>query len=221
MTKFFWQYPVTCNAACHAKAGVGPATDYGTPLLTDVHAPFAGTARPYWTDDGGWGIEIEGTKEIFRGQHLAMRPQPGKVSWRQHVAETGNTGSKTTGPHIHAYIIIKATGERMSFQKWYEDIVLPGRTPAPAGKPTPQPKPKPPAPTSRRTIDLGGSKWYWYDSVNDALNMRDVHGKRPGEIMLTGKYPVLATRNGAVQVLSNSMGKVWLHPSVTRFHKIR
>jgi hypothetical protein len=221
MTKFFWEYPVTCNAACHAKAGVGPATDYATPLGTDVHAPFAGEARPYWTDEGGWGIEINGTKEIFRGQHLASRPQPGKVAWRQHVAETGNTGSATTGPHIHAYIIIKATGERISFQKWYEDIVLPGLPASSKPKPKPLPPKPAPAPARQRYIDLGSSKWYWYDSWQDAVNMRDVHGKRPGERMLTGRYPVLATRNGAVQVLSNSMGKVWLHPSVTKSHRIR
>ena len=25
MSKYFWKYPVTCNAACHAASGVGPA----------------------------------------------------------------------------------------------------------------------------------------------------------------------------------------------------
>ena len=34
MSDYFWKYPVTCNAACHAASGVGPATDYAAPLTT-------------------------------------------------------------------------------------------------------------------------------------------------------------------------------------------
>ena len=65
MSKYFWKYPVTCNAACHAASGVGPATDYAAPYGTPVHAPFAGTAQPYWTDAGGWGVRLVGKDETL------------------------------------------------------------------------------------------------------------------------------------------------------------
>lgn len=78
-----------------------------------------------------------------------------------------------------------------------------GAAPAPA-----------PAPSSLvgRELDLT-PPWYWYKNPDDARRMLNVHGKRRGEIMLSGRgYKVLAEDGGALQVHSRSMGTVWLHP---------
>ena len=37
MSDFFWKYNVSCNAACHAASGVGPATDYAVPVLKAIN----------------------------------------------------------------------------------------------------------------------------------------------------------------------------------------
>lgn len=79
------------------------------------------------------------------------------------------------------------------------------------GAPAPAPAP---APAGGTRVRLGGERWYWYLNADDAGAMRNVQGKRRGQIMLEGDYPIIARAgNGAIQVLSNSMGRVWLHPS--------
>lgn len=208
MAKFFWQYPVTCNAACHAKRGVGHATDYAVPMNTTIHAPFAGAAQSYWTDKGGWGVRLVGTQYTFCGQHLAQEPKSGNVEWRQPVAVSGNTGSATTGPHIHAYIIVNRTGERMSFQKWYEDV-LPG-----GSAPIVPPKPKPPV---RKTFRPPAGQAYWYTSRADANAMRNVHGNGNGkdkrytnEPMLIGSYPVISDPGDSFAVRTRDGSTVWV-----------
>ena len=211
MSDFFWKYNVSCNAACHAADGVGPATDYATPYGTPVHAPFAGTAQPYWTDEGGWGVRLVGKDETFCGQHLAEKPRAGTYNHRDVVAITGNSGSATTGPHIHAYIILHETGERVSFQKWVEDIL-------PAQGTTPAPAPQPPVSTDSYVIDLNDGDWYWYRSSSDAQSMVNVHGGRyTGESMVGGEYRAFPQPNGALKIHSAANGWVYLNSSAAAY----
>lgn len=204
MSKFFWQYPVSCNAACHAKRKVGPATDYEVPWGTTIHAPFAGVAQSYWTDQGGWGIRLVGKDYTFCGQHLAERPPSGTVAWRAPVAKSGNTGSATTGPHIHAYIIINATGKRVSFQYWYEDIINGG---TPASTPTPAPVNK----------TFTTKQAYWYTSRADANALRNVHGNGNGtdkrytnEKMAIGTYQVVEDPGDSFAIRANDGSVIWI-----------
>ena len=209
MSDLFWKYPVTCDAACHAQSGVGPATDYAVPYGTPIHAPFSGQAQSYWTDEGGWGIRVTGEDEIFCGQHLAERAASGYVNHRDVVATSGNSGSATTGPHIHAYIIIKATGERVSFQKWYEDIL-----PAQGGGSSPTPTP----PADEYDIDLNDGDWYWYRSAADAQSLQNVHGGRyTGESMVGGGYRAYVQPNGALKIHSNANGWVYLNSQAAAY----
>lgn len=206
MSDFFWKYNVSCNAACHATRGVGPATDYAVPWGTPIHAPFAGVAQSYWTDQGGWGVRLVGKEYTFCGQHLAERPRNGTYDWRAVIAKSGNTGSATTGPHIHAYIIIHATGERVSFQKWYEDIIK-GGTPAP---------PAPPAPTVKTFTPPTGDA-YWYTSRADANALRNVHGNGNGrgkrytnEPMVIGTYTVTQDPGDSFAIHANDGSEIWI-----------
>ena len=209
MSDLFWKYEVTCDAACHAASGVGPATYYAVPHGTPIHAPFSGQAQSYWTDEGGWGIRLTGEDEIFCGQHLAEKPASGYVNHRDVVAISGNTGSATTGPHIHAYIIIKATGERVSFQKWYEDIL-----PAQGGGSSPTPTP----PADEYDIDLNDGDWYWYRSAADAQAMQNVHGGRyTGEAMVGGGYRAYVQPNGSLKVYSMANGWVYLNSQASAY----
>lgn len=208
--EFFWDYPVSCNAGCHNARGVGDATDYETPWGTDVHAPFAGVASPFKTPEGGNGIRLVGKDYTFVGQHLARLPRAGHYDWRQDIADTGNTGSATTGPHIHAYILIHAqNNRRVSFQYWLEEIVRKG------AKPTPTPAKSKPAAASGKTFTTRQA--YWYTSAGDANALRNVHGNGNGtskrytrEPMLIGSYPVVKDTGKAFAVRAKDGSIVWV-----------
>ena len=209
MADFFWKYPVTCNAGCHAKRGVKPATDYAVPWGTPIHAPFAGTAQSYWTNEGGWGIRLVGKDYTFCGQHLAEQPRAGSYEHRAIVAKSGNTGSATTGPHIHAYIIINATGERVSFQKWYEDIIGGGTGPAPYPAPAAVPR--------QKTFTPPTGQAYWYTSRADANRLYPVHGDGGGrdkryssEKMVVGEYIVVEDPGDSFAIRANDGSTIWI-----------
>lgn len=207
---FFWDYRVSCNAGCHNARGVGDATDYETPWGTTVHAPFAGVASPFKTVEGGNGVRLVGKDYTFVGQHLAELPRAGHYDWRQSMARTGNTGTATTGPHIHAYIIIHATNKRVSFQYWLEDIIRAGVKPTPSVTPPPAPVQVGKTFTTRQA--------YWYYSAGDANALRNVRGNGNGtdkrytnDKMLIGSYPVIEdTGSGAFAVRANDGSKVYV-----------
>ncbi len=111
-------YPITGDRASHAEYGVGPATDYGVPVGTAVVAPFPGRTRSYITGAGGLGIILEGAKATFYGQHLSVRLAAGDYDEGERIALSGNTGTQTTGPHLHCYVIINATGERLAMEEY-------------------------------------------------------------------------------------------------------
>lgn len=214
MADYFWKYPVTCNAGCHAKRGVGPATDYGVPWGTPIHAPFAGNVQWYWTDEGGNGLAIVRTDGRYtcRVQHLAEKPKEGHAEWRSVIAKSGNTGSATTGPHAHAYIIDNWTGERMSFQKWLEDVVPKEATGTPVVTPPPAPTPVPPAARKFKTKQA-----YWYTSRGDANALVRVHGNGNGtdrkytnEKMLIGEYDIVNDPGDSFAVRANDGSVVWV-----------
>ena len=207
MVKYFWEYNVSCNAGCHQARGVGKATDYETPWGTDIHAPFAGVASPFKTVEGGNGIRLVGKDYTFVAQHLAYYPRAGYYDWRQHIAVSGNTGTASTGPHVHAYIIVNATQERMSFQYWLEEIVR-KKVAAPA------PAPKAPAPTPvQKKFTPPAGQAYWYYSQGDAAALRNVRGNGNGsgkrysnDLMLIGTYDVVADTGYEFAVRSKTTG---------------
>ncbi|GAB2702419.1 hypothetical protein BKA24_001679 [Microbacterium marinum] len=217
MSKRFFDYPVTADRAEHARRGVGAATDYACPMGSLVDAPFAGALTRRDTSDGGFGLRLTGDRFVFVAQHLSEPVKPGRVAWRSGVARSGNTGTATTGPHVHAWILVRATGERLSFEEWLDRYV------EKSGKPAPKPAPKPtPAKVARtlvgREIVLGS--WYWYATAAAAVAMRGKRGKGKGQTMLSGPYTIRkVASNGAILVRSNANGDVWLHPSAA--NKIR
>lgn len=109
---------ITGDRASHAAYGVGPATDYGCDIGTPVYAPFAGRLSTYVTDAGGLGVILWGADAAFYGQHLWVRMSPGDYAEADHIALTGNSGSQTTGPHLHCYVIVHATGERLAMEEY-------------------------------------------------------------------------------------------------------
>lgn len=208
MTKPFWEFTRSGDTAEHRARGVGPASDYETPMHTPLLAPFAGRVESFHTTEGGYGARLYGDKYTCVVQHLVRRPENKRVGHRDVFATSGNTGSKTSGPHVHAYIIVHATGKRISMYEWLRDYV---NKPAPtAVKPVVKG-------LTGRTIDLTAS-FYWYqNAANAERTYRPKGGKYGGGIMLSGKYTILGvSRKGALKVRSNANGIVYLHPSVVK-----
>ncbi len=120
MTRKFWEYRITGDTKRHAQRKVGPATDYACPSGTTVHAPFSGRVQPFANEDGGLSLRLVGSRFDLIVQHLSRNDlyRAGTLRlWRSRIAISGNTG-KSSGPHVHAYIVDKKTGRRMSFLEW-------------------------------------------------------------------------------------------------------
>lgn len=109
---------ITGDRASHAEYGVGPATDYACGIGTHILAPFDGIMSVYVTTAGGLGVIVRGADATFYGQHLSVRMSPGRYTEGQRVALSGNTGTQTTGPHLHCYVIVNATGERLAMEEY-------------------------------------------------------------------------------------------------------
>ncbi|WP_336630767.1 MULTISPECIES: M23 family metallopeptidase [unclassified Microbacterium] len=109
---------ITGDRASHAEYGVGPATDYGCDIGTPVLAPFAGWVSTYVTSAGGLGVIVEGADATFYGQHLRVRLGAGHYDEGDRIALSGNSGTQTTGPHLHCYVIVHATGERLAMEEY-------------------------------------------------------------------------------------------------------
>jgi hypothetical protein len=111
---------ITGNAASHAKYGVGPATDYGADSGEPIHAPFKGWVTRWWSDTGGYSVATTTDWVKFTIQHLSAYAgkSSGQVNEGDVIGYVGNTGSRTEGPHVHCWIILTKTGERISFEQY-------------------------------------------------------------------------------------------------------
>ena len=146
---------VSGDTASHAKYGVGPASDYAVGINTPVFAPLEGIISRYWSITGGWTVVVDGDGATFFGQHNNGFEGPGPGQYaaaRQQIARSGNTGSATTGPHLHGFIVLD-NGDRLSVEEYVAAMggtltpiwhtTPPGIAPAGGGvTPFPEPTPK-------------------------------------------------------------------------------
>lgn len=126
---------VTGDTASHAAYGVGPATDYAVGIGTPVYAPIDGVVDQWWSTTGGNTVVVDGDGWTGFGQHLSRYTtgDGARVAARAQIAASGNTGSSTTGPHLHWWMI-RDDGERFSMEEF---IGLMGGTPTPIEQFTP------------------------------------------------------------------------------------
>ena len=121
---------ITGNAASHAAYNVGPATDYGADMREVVRAPFSGWVTRWWSTTGGYTVAITNNQAKFTLQHMSAYAgkSAGQVNEGDVIGYVGNTGTATTGPHVHCWIVLVESGSRISFEQY---LVNQGWTTAP------------------------------------------------------------------------------------------
>lgn len=149
--------------------------------------------------DGSYGNTVivqhdDGTKERTAHGAAILVSKGQRVQAGQALMRQGTTGM-STGKHNHQEIILP-NGQFTAPMAWIRaQQAAASAVPAPA------------ATDSRKWIDL--TNWFWYRSPANA--QAKSNKQRP---LLQGKYPIISRdANGAIQVLSNSLGKVWVHSS--------
>jgi hypothetical protein len=122
-----------------------------------IRAPFGGWVTRWWSQSGGYTVAITTNWVKFTIQHLSAYAgkSAGQVNEGDVIGYVGNTGTATTGPHVHCWIILIESGQRISFEQYlvnqgWETAALWSSVPGPhktatladSGGATPFPKPK-------------------------------------------------------------------------------
>lgn len=104
-----------CQA--HINAGLSCGADYRANYVP-LYAPFPGKIETYWGNEGGnWLRLITDNGDRLEFAHLSKYNQTsGRVSMGEQIAVTGNTGSITSGPHLHIQIF--RNGKRLDPEKY-------------------------------------------------------------------------------------------------------
>ena len=103
----------------HINAGLGGGTDYVADYITD-YVPFDGVIKNYWGPQGGNWCRLTRSHgdKIEMAHHSKYLLKDNSIVFEgQDMAVTGNSGSVTTGPHLHIQII-NAKGKRLDPEKY-------------------------------------------------------------------------------------------------------
>lgn len=102
------------GCASHIKTGLGCAADYEA-VYIPFYIPFSGKVETYHGTQGGNWLRLirDDNGDKIELAHLsAYEIKSGHANAGQRGGITGNTGTITTGPHLHIQIINK-TGQRL------------------------------------------------------------------------------------------------------------
>lgn len=102
--------------------GYHNGVDLGVPTGTQLFSLGDGqVSRTAWSDGGGWFIEVRYANG-WKSRYLHMRDfntaqgrmtQGMRVAWMQHIGHSNNTGSSTTGAHLH-FELYRPDGNRVN-----------------------------------------------------------------------------------------------------------
>ena len=114
-----------CEA--HIEAGLGCATDYVADHVP-LYSPFDGMAGAWGGEDfqgGNWLNLVRSNGDVIQLAHLSKYKAGGVVAEGDLLAITGNTGTITSGPHLHIQIKDK-DGNRLDPEtyNWQTNLIM-------------------------------------------------------------------------------------------------
>jgi len=186
---------ITGNAASHDEYNVGPATDYGADMREVIRAPFGGWVTRWWSTTGGYTVAITTNWVKFTIQHLSAYAgkSAGQVNEGDVIGYVGNTGTATTGPHVHCWIILIESGQRISFEQY---LVNQGWTTAPLESYVPGPF---------KTLNPADSGITPFPKSEQETDVRSIKNEKTGEHARVGEFSVFMM-NAAY---ANNEAEVW------------
>ena len=113
------QRKIIRGSEAHIKAGLGAAVDYVANYV-QLRAPRSGEITTYWGKEGGNWLSLKfDDGYVMKFAHLDKYVRKsGKCVQGELLAITGNTGSITTGPHLHLEVYTP-DGKRMDPEKYF------------------------------------------------------------------------------------------------------
>lgn len=109
----------------HKKAGLGCAADYAANYVT-LRIPVSGIVSTFNGSQGGLWLRLAGDDGLtYEFAHLSKYLiTQGRVDEATDVAITGNTGTITTGPHLHVQIK-NSLGRRLDPEIVFANAAMP------------------------------------------------------------------------------------------------
>lgn len=94
------------GCAGHKAAGLGCAVDYVANYVP-LYAPVSGLLTRFNEAKGGNWLWLHGDDgRQYQFAHLSQRNGDGKVAEGQQIGITGNSGTESTGPHLHVQVFV-------------------------------------------------------------------------------------------------------------------
>jgi hypothetical protein len=185
------------------------AQDYKQSKGTPVRAIADGVIEAsFHTGPGGWWVHLRlFNGDLWGGCHLREK-SPLKVGTRVEegdvIAYVGNTGTATTGPHLHA--IVLDNGTPVDPRKYIDGAA----TSTPAPKPN---APKPPTPPTAKDNDMritstDGSKEQWFHSGGFSRHIPNTRYLDILTRLVNGGRPVNAVEQRAIAAFMNGDKKL-------------
>lgn len=84
----------------YSQTGHHIGTDFGTPLSTLIYAPLSGKLTKSVGKETGTVATLETKQGTYQFLHLGHCAPDGQYEQGHVIGYTGNSGSKTTGPHV-------------------------------------------------------------------------------------------------------------------------
>lgn len=209
-------HPISDTFADHvARGSVNPGVDFPVPVGTPVHSVASGTVTVADDNPGGSGGKMvhvnhdDGTGADYLhlsgvSVHVGQTVAQGAL-----LGYSGNTGTETTGPHLHMSF-------RPNHTDWFGNVgnedfaaLMTGQTAPASGTGTPLPAPLP-APTPIRKTAM---KFYSDKAGTIYYGAYAIPGNKDG-IPGTTRLAVLKRYDGGVNTTFNAVEVGWIREAL-------
>jgi hypothetical protein len=161
-----------------------------------IRAPFGGWVTRWWSQSGGYTVAITTNWVKFTIQHLSAYAgkSAGQVNEGDVIGYVGNTGTATTGPHVHCWIFLIESGQRISFEQY---LVNQGWTTADLESYVPGPH------QTSTLADSGGATPF--PETESESNVRSIKNAATGEHVRLGEFSAFVVNAS----FANNEAAIW------------